>query len=306
MGVESLRDHQMWDIDGRGGGIGFISTEERLLPEPTPLFRGITRVSVATHNPNKFGRIMAFVDSQKIIRGENPLEVRSVSGNMGIEPDWQDALRVAIDKNLDAVEAMKRSYGQEDLVLASDVVYFRGSSPMLNLSRNDQIDGWLLENEAEHLIDWFSRPSINMWDVALVASRKGLLAGTGKRIVAGYDAVPRKLIRDMFYEDIAGALGRNTRLPLIDDPNLNKYIIGIEEIPLKDLVDREGSLHDWHLHSAFVDPVGLSQLPIDPIERRVYLDELRDQIVGGFPTGQGLNELLRLEAYCCGVELKIV
>jgi len=276
-------------------------TSEISFDKPS-LFEGVAQILTASINPNKRIALNGWLGDLNIINSSNVLLAEPIRAS-GEEPDWDSAVKVSRHKVDCLVEAIKGQPGGNALCFGSDVVFWLQDQPLLNLSRKkEELTGPGLEEELFQLQRIFSEPTVARWDVALSFSRKGTKQGTGIRATVAdiirvyYDPIDPALVRELFVEDIPGALGRNTRIPLIDDPRLQQLIQAIEIIPAKALVDsKTGELKErqdclakwvWQRGNGKFDEIV-----------RVASRE----IVGGLPRRQRLDSALTLKPTVSGI-----
>lgn len=221
-----------------------VASAELFNSEKPRLFEGIGRVFSASTNPCKVTAINSWLGDLHLINGSQELSAIPLPV-VGEEPDWKSAVKVSRHKVDTLVKEIKGSHGGRALVFGSDVVFWLEGQPLLNLSRVKDLSGDDLEEAVLELQRVFSSTSTVRWDVAFSMSRKGVVPGAGlKQTIADsiqveFQPIPSELIREIFYGNIPAALGRNTRLPLIDDPRLQEYFNSVSMIPIQELVDGE-------------------------------------------------------------------
>lgn len=266
-------------------------TDSIKLPERpvAPLLAEIGRIYMVTENEKKLTALRRWLEPHLPVRGEAvvPLEAR---GSTNREPAWDNALLVACSKDESLVNAMVGEEGPGALVFGSDVVVWINREPYSNLSRNGRLDGKELQWEVRRLQTVFSEPTTVMWDVALAASRSKCRIVTGTRIIVCYDPLDPLDVKREFEEDIPRALGRNTRIPLIDGDQFRPRIRHIETIPLVGIVDRAGNFPEWH-HQCMTSA---QQQPSNEL-----IDNCAKAIVGGLPLNRELDSLL---SFRCGAD----
>lgn len=276
-----LRTEEARSAVGQEQVVFVVGREEK--ETPPPLLKGIGRIFMVTKNLRKLSAITSRIWPYSPCWGNEetiPVIARESSDR---EPDWTSAVRVAQSKVESLVRDVKGEPGPQALFIGSDIVVFINGEPYRNLSRNGHLTGTDLEKEIINLQRIFSKPTNVSWDVALAMSRKGTDVVSGNRIIAHYSPIPGELVKEIFEDDIAGALGRNTRLPLIDDSRLQKYIVGIDAMPIKNVLGPNGYPEPWH-HLCTPGESG----EIDPYQ----IEKCISAIVGGAPFPEQLESML--------------
>jgi len=265
-----------------------------------PLLRGIGRVFVVTDNDSKVAATTEWLNTFGIIVGEASLPIAPRQSSRR-EPDWTSAIKVSRHKVESLVADLEGEPGPEALVIASDIVVWINGQPRFNLSRQkitDPQDLWVrncnhnavpgdkLRLEEADLIATFTQPAAIWWDVAVSVSRKGLRLTAADRFLAETKPLPAQLIRQIFWSDVPGSVGRNTRLPLIDDDRLKPYFTGMVSFPLTLCTDELGNFHDWHENCT-------SDLVHDLLSVETMRNQAAQAILGGILSSERMAELAK-------------
>jgi hypothetical protein len=272
-------------------GYGIFS---ELFRERPLLFQGVRRILSASTNPNKVTAINAWLEQMHLYDGLGSMKAQAVDAS-GEEPQWHSSVLVSRHKVDTLVKSLEGKSGGLALCVGSDVVFSLQNEPLFNLSRLPLISGEVLSEQVALLQQMFKEPSIARWDVAFSMSRKGIEKGTGLKVTAAdvikvhFDTIDSELVETMFFNDIPGALGRNTRIPLIDEPELQKRIIRIELLNEKACIDcQTGELrpNGGYTQGIYWEPGNSDFIRV--------LSEISQEIVGGMPSQQHLDSLLYL------------
>jgi len=272
-------------------GIGLVRKE---VPN---LFSGIHRVLIASENTNKINALDGWIASLGLVSTSGELNAEPMRV-VGEEPTWENAALVSQHKVDILVRQIRGQDGGPALVAASDVVFWLKGQPRLNLSRNQELCGGDLNESVIELQRIFSGDETECrWDVATSFSRKGFAGSKLKATVMDvvkvrFSPIPPELIRDLFYEDVAGALGRNSRLPLVDDGRLQKYINSIEILSGHSVLDSGGQLKGCH--QDYVDGVGRNSVFFTKEQNGFSFvqKDISRMIVGGMPRNERLDQVL--------------
>lgn len=275
-----------------------IPGQEHLLEplhERPPLFEGVARVFTASTNPRKVAALNGWFRDLGIVNGCIELAAQPMAV-VGEEPTWHSAVAVSRHKVECLVEALKRKPGGPTACFGNDVVFWLQETPLLNLSRIPDISGDHLQAEVSELQRIFQEPVVARWDNALSVSVRKRDRSVTRATVADvvrvwYDPIDPTTVAEIFWGDIPGALGRNTRLPLIDDPRLQQYIRQIQVLPIQALVyEHTGDLRE--------------EVNVDDIRGWTWMagesgfETIRDvvsrSITGGLPRRKRLDELVNL------------
>lgn len=272
---------------------GYYDTAPNPYPEDlvykAPFFDGVSRIIFAGNNQEKIDKISQWARPYLGCWGENILDLVPHEHTTK-EPMWNNAGLVSRHKVLSQVRSLERHFGGETCIIASDVVVFINGEPYHNLSREFKLQGNDLENEIEHLQESFSIESDVRWDITMTFSRKNMLATVGNTNIVNFRPLPPDEVKKSFEDDIPGALGRNTRIPLID--KFYSYVNYAGAIPFSRVSSSDGMFYD---RESWIYDVAWQENP-----DRTYLEGLITEVKGGIPLRGRLDDILEMKSPVCG------
>lgn len=279
------------------------------------LFPPNIRAAIATTSDPKMAASAFLLENLWTIishSGRIEIEKRKIGGT---EPDWSNALKVAIHKLETLLAEMVNSgeYGGITLALAYDVVAWVNGEAFHNFSRSigeGGLTGAMIKERTSQLKESYSSGFITVvtYDIAVAASSKKkngngndkhYRASTGSRVTLFIESISEREVDAIFKKTLPECLGMVPGLPVVDrkENSLSGHIIGYLVEPLSDSYDWRGeprSETDLEIQKIYNQgyqvPNYFDLTQMDQTERELHLSSLRLMVRGNLPAH--VNRLL--------------